>query len=422
MFPVHLADGPILDVDRRLNAHDRRRNAFISQQLLCKRIPYHLVETLLADCASRTLEPSDTLLSCGDENHSIFLLTQGQLQVCFDAQDVCYGIPVNVGESVGEMSVVDGKPVDADVIAVQRSEVLVIPEGLFWAKIAPLPGVFRNLLQLLTTRLRQQNDKALHALADQLRLEHLEQQLEIAAEIQAGLLPPSPLFPQYPEVDAFAKTVPVWGVGGDFYEAFPLDGQRLCVAVGDVSGKGVPAALFMTQAMKLLRMAVQQRDSLVGAITHLNWVLHQNNPAGMFLSLFIGVLEITSGQFNYINCGHHPPLLASSGKPSEALPLGDNLFVGAVEEAVFTENTVLLYPGDSLILYSDGVVEAANSDGAFFTINRLQTVHDRHRRNSAEEMVSSTWNALRDFTGGSHQQDDVTLMAVRYLGSADSFY
>lgn len=416
-LPLCLADEPVLAQDRRINDRDRRRNAFISQQLLCKDIPYHLVEAQLAGCETKTLEPGETLLSRGSENHCIYLLTSGQLRVQFDSQEAAYGIPVNVGESVGEMSVVDGKPVDADVIAVPRSEVLVVPEELFWANIAPLPGVPRNLLRLLTSRLRQQNENALHALAQRLRLEHLELQLEIAAEIQSGLLPTqSPMFPRHPQVDAYAMTVPVWGIGGDFYEALPLDAHRLCLAVGDVSGKGVSAALFMTQAMKLLRMAVQQRDSLAEAIHYLNRLLCQNNKAGMFLSLFIGVFDVSSGLFQYVNCGHNPPLLACHGSPSQALPLGDNIFVGAIDEAVFSESSVRLYPGDSLILYSDGVVEASNGDGAFFALGRLQAEHDKNRGNSARELTARVWDAVKAFTGESPQHDDLTLMAFRYLG------
>ncbi len=410
-FPLLLPDGRLIPEERRRQT-DRRRNAFISHQYLCRGVPYGVVESVLERFAARELGAGEVLLSPGQENHYLFMLLSGRLQVHLDAARSRLGFPIEPGECIGEMSIIDGKPTSAYVVAEEPSTVLAVHGDVFWNELAPIPGVARNLLRLLAERMRTRNDVTLRALEQELHMQHLQKELSVAQRIQADMLPgQDPLFPDHPQVDAYAVMKPARDVGGDFYDAFALDEHRICVAVGDVSGKGIPAALFMVRALTALRMEMLRGVRLEDLFTRLNRLLCENNPSCMFVSMFLAVIDLHTHEMICSNAGHNPPLLASSADFAFIATEG-GVILGVLEEAEFQVSRLRLRQGDSLVLYTDGVTEAQNGDGEFFTAARLRELVSSSPRTGAKALVHTIEEGVERFASGVPQSDDITILAL----------
>ena len=190
--------------DRR-RADDRRRNGFISRLQLFLNIPYEVIEAVLGDCVARNVPAEEVLLEPGQSNHGIHLLVSGRLRIHFDRKDSSDFIPIEEGGCFGELSIIDGRPVSAYVVADIPSRVLMVHDSVFWEKLIPYPGVARNLLNVLSERMRTNGEMILERMKDRLALEHLQKELAIAHTIQLAMLPPgNRLFPERAEIQAVA--------------------------------------------------------------------------------------------------------------------------------------------------------------------------------------------------------------------------
>ena len=286
IFPLKLACGEIIQKNRRQRA-ERRQTIFISNQPFCFGLPPKDLEPLLSKGEKRAIVVGEVLLSPGEENHYLYFLVDGLLKVHIESVENEKGFLIEPGECVGEISIIDGKPPTAFVVAKKPSVVLCIHEELLWSEFFQIPGAARNFLRQMAERMRVRNLAIQHGLEQHLRMQHLEKELEIAHDIQASMLPQqNPLFPNYPQVDVSVHLQPAKEVGGDFYDAFPLDERRICIAIGDVSGKGVPAALFMVKTITLLRIEVLKHPDLVEAITNLNLALSIANMGNEILGIY----------------------------------------------------------------------------------------------------------------------------------------
>ena len=403
-----------LSIDRRTN-DDRRRNGFISRLQLFSAIPYDAVEKALADCVTREVPAGAVLLEPGQANDSIYLLVSGRLRIHLDRADSADFIPIEEGGCFGELSIIDGRPVSAYVIADAPSRVLAVHESVLWDRLIPQPGVARNLLNVLSERMRLNRDIIIARMKDKLALEHLQKELSIATSIQMSMLPPGArLLPDRAEVQAYAIMEPAKNVGGDFYDAFFAAPDRLFVAVGDVSGKGVPAALFMARAITQLRMEAVRRRSPAAILEAVNRALCDGNDEGMFVTLFCGILDTASGQFSFANAGHNPPIfLGLDGKP-EFLKVKKGLVAGIIEGSRYPLETRKLAPGESVLLYTDGVTEATNTRNELYSEERLlatvrsANVHDPH------SLVDRVRASIAGFVQEAPQADDITMVALRY--------
>jgi sigma-B regulation protein RsbU (phosphoserine phosphatase) len=254
--------------------------------------------------------------------------------------------------------------------------------------------------------------------ADSRRLTVLEHDLATAAEIQRSFLPEGELNGRS-DVTLCAAMTPARAVGGDFYDYFSLDDGRLGLVVGDVSGKGMPAALFMAVTRTLVR-AVALRGIAPGeCLGEVNRVLLRDAASSLFVTLFYGVLDPRVGTLAYSNAGHNPPFALRSGAEPEELP-GRGLPAGAIAEATYLTRETSLYPSDLLYLYTDGVTEAMNSAGDLFTTKSLREALARGDRSSPASLMRSVLEEVRRFTGDAPQSDDLTALAVRYCGHASS--
>lgn len=387
--------------------------ASLTKQPFFKHVPLERVEALLAASPRRSLAPGETIIAPGEENHSLYILLTGKMEVRLDNPGTPVSFPILPGECIGEMSIIENRPTSAWVSAAEPSELIVVPEADFWERVVPDPAIMRNLLQILTIRMRRSNQVVLDAREQQLRFQALQKELETAGKIQANILPDARALNQhYPQVDLFALMSPAKEVGGDFYDLFALDDERFCLAIGDVSGKGMPAALFMVRVMTLLRMSVQAAGSLEGVLETVNRHLSENNPDMMFVTLFVAILEVPSGRCEFSNGGHNRPLLARQGAPFIELEGRAGILLGVHDRASYPVNEIILQPGDRLLLYTDGVTEAENSAQDILTLERVIETLNQASGARAEELAGVLSLAVREFSHGASQSDDITILAL----------
>jgi serine phosphatase RsbU (regulator of sigma subunit) len=251
-----------------------------------------------------------------------------------------------------------------------------------------------------------------------------EKLLRLAGEIQMGLLPKKfPAFPSVSEVDVFATLVPALEVGGDFYHYFLIDSDHLCFVIGDVSDKGIPAALFM--AMTLTAFVVFAKDrgrTLPEGIGLLNHYLCENNQSQMFVTLYAGIVNLRTGLLEYCDAGHEPPFLVRRDDVPQLTQKQGGMALGVDENYPYRSTTVQLNPGDTLFLYTDGVNEARNGDGKLFKIGGIEAALATDEMTSCELICDAVMKRLGQFVHGAPQSDDITMLAVSYRGHAEGKY
>ncbi len=245
--------------------------------------------------------------------------------------------------------------------------------------------------------------------------ERMESELNIAHNIQMSIVPKTfPAFPDNTEFDIYAVLDPAREVGGDFYDFFFIDDDHLFFALGDVSSKGVPAALFMAVVKTLLKATAMETGDPDEIMEKVNKEAAKNTSA-MFVTIFCGVLNIRTGEICYANAGHNPPLIIRKGEGVEFLRPDGGIAVGAFDGAVYKKEEIILGPEDTIYIYSDGITEAFNGKQEMFSEERLREHVTAHRQDDIRELVDSTLRSVRSFAAGEPQSDDITVMALRFF-------
>jgi serine phosphatase RsbU (regulator of sigma subunit) len=271
----------------------------------------------------------------------------------------------------------------------------------------------------LYAQLKEQVAALERAMLEHNQLIALRRELDVAREIQESILPRTfPPFPDRREFDVFAAMVPAQEVGGDFYDFFLVDQRRLGVVIGDVSGKGVPAALFMAMSRTLLKSIALEGLAPDECLGRVNRLLCQDNRSETFVSMFYGILDTDSGRLAYCNGGHNPPFVMSSRGSVELLPGTGGAVLAALPEAVYKPGTIPLRPGDTLFLYTDGVTEAIGQAGDLFTAERLRTLLETQIASAAKTMIQKVVHEVRRHSASVEQSDDITALALKYAGPA----
>jgi sigma-B regulation protein RsbU (phosphoserine phosphatase) len=381
-------------------------------------IPFSVLELSFRKCEYKRLSPGELVLSPDVPNYYLHILLSGKLTIHLDALNSGKNFQVMPGEFVGEVSLIDNMTPTAFVTACEDSQLLCIHEMVLWSEFFQVPGVARNILRQFAGRMRARNLAIQRSLEQSLRLEHLEKELRIAQDIQASMLPQPPFLPAYPQIDLDAMMKPAKEVSGDMFDAFALDESKACFAIGDVAGKGVPAALFMVKSITLLRTEMMKTKDLSLAITAMNHTLCQDNPQCMFVTLVICVLDVHTGRLQYVNGGHNRPLFGSPERGFQYLPKPKGIIVGVSPEATYEISSLDLAPGDTLIIYTDGITEANNLALEEFSDQRLLNCVNRLGAQSAGSVIAGILDNVRDFVGEAEQSDDLTLLVLRYLGGS----
>ena len=246
--------------------------------------------------------------------------------------------------------------------------------------------------------------------------QRISTELSLATNIQISMLPDKfPAFPDRKEFDIFASMDPAKEVGGDFYDFFLIDDDHLAMVIADVSGKGIPAALFMMSAMILINDHAFMGGSPAEILDTVNKQICKNNNAHMFVTVWLGILEISTGKLTATSAGHEFPMLNTSGK-YEMLKDKHGMPVGAFKKAKYTDYELTLKKGDSLFLYTDGVAEATDADNQLFGTDRTLDVLNEHPDAAPEEMLKNVRAAVDAFVKDAPQFDDITMLGIEYFG------
>jgi serine phosphatase RsbU (regulator of sigma subunit) len=247
--------------------------------------------------------------------------------------------------------------------------------------------------------------------------ERMEKELNSGRDIQKSMVPRIfPPFPDRHEFSIYAKLRPAREVGGDFYDFFFIDENHLCVCVGDVSGKGVPASLYMAVTLTLIRSIARDHLSTASIVTRMNYELCAQNEEAMFVTLFAGILNLDKGDFTYTNAGHNPSYFVKvddEPKPLEdihGIPLG--IFPGKQ----YDQDRIHLDKGDFLLMYTDGVTDSRNEKKEMFGDHRLVELILSNKKDTVETLVASVFAVTKLFGGDEDQYDDTTVMALKYRG------
>ncbi|MBQ7198376.1 MAG: SpoIIE family protein phosphatase [Selenomonadaceae bacterium] len=252
--------------------------------------------------------------------------------------------------------------------------------------------------------------------------ERIAAELDLAKNIQQSMLPREfPPFPDKTEFDIYATMQAAKEVGGDFYDFYMVDENHLVITIADVSGKGVPAALFMMSSKTILKnfvMMANTADDLSAAITLANAQLNQNNEELMFVTVFLAMLNIKTGRLIYVNAAHNPPLIMHDGK-YEYLPKNEKKVppLGVRPKAHYEQKELQMSKGDVLFMYTDGVTEAENNEGKLYSNERLEEfLNSTDKDLQLEEILAAVRQSIKVHADGAKQSDDITMLAIRYKG------
>ena len=271
---------------------------------------------------------------------------------------------------------------------------------------------------------RQYWKRKIKALEEQHREEAERQrigdELNMAKGIQAAMLPSEfPAFPDRKEFDLYASMTPAKEVGGDFYDFFLIDDDHLGLVIADVSGKGIPASMLMTVSKTLIRTQLMMGCDPAQALERVNVQLADQNQSMMFVTVWLAVLELSTGKGIACNAGHENPGLRRAGGVFELLKYKHNMAVGILKQAKYRNREFELYPGDCLFVYTDGVPEAENASHGMFGEAQLAVTLNQDADAVPEELIRRVHGAVEQFAGGASQFDDITMLSLKYYGAQD---
>ena len=415
---LHFGRGPERRRTRVIVGEDRRRGSRRDRSIrwiaLFRDADPDDLERALAECEVLRLSAGDALLQPGANNQSVFILLAGRLNAYIGGvRNPDAAIELFPSECIGELSAIDGKPSTALVVATEDTRVLRLDREVFWKRLIKLQGVAGNLLSTLTERMRRSNEKALVLQRERLELEHLRKELEVARQLQTSMLPlQRPLFPGRTDIEVCGFMESASKVGGDLFDAFFVDSRTLFVCIGDVSGHGIAASLFMVRVIGLLRMLaieITQPDRLLEAI---NDRLCVDNDTSLFVTLFCGFLDVRSGVFAYSNAGHCAPFVCEPGKVSR-LPLPKGVLIGAAGGRRYASLQCTFGPGQTLVCYTDGVTEAEDASGAQFGEEGCVAFLRDAAARPLPELLDALHARVLGHAGSNLLTDDCTMLALR---------
>jgi sigma-B regulation protein RsbU (phosphoserine phosphatase) len=348
----------------------------------------------------------EVIFQPGDYSDRMYLIIDGELRLTRGENEIDV---MEAGELVGEMGMVENRPRNGTLTAVTDSVLLPIDRLQFAALVRQHPGFATRVMAIISARLSRRTES-------EVQRQSFQRELAIGRKMQRSMLPQK--MPQIPGWYFAAHYDTAWQVGGDFYDFITLDEQgngphQICMVIADVTGKGVPAALYMAVARTLIRAETGKGQSPAQVLHRVNELILSDNRSPLFLSVLLVMLDLYTGELTYASAGHNPPLCfrRESGEVEE-LPVHGYL-LGAFAGVSFREGHARLDPGDSLILYTDGVSEARNVEGSFFGIDRLKTAVAAAGDCLVEQLVQALVTAVSEFTGSMPQADDMTIVAVQ---------
>ena len=395
---------------------------------------HHLAETL----TTRQV-PHDTVLFYeGDAGQHFYILRQGEIEVVkgIGTPDERIVNERHSGDFVGEMSLFnrDGKRT-ASVRARGEATLWEMTRADFDALLVRQPYLAYEMVRVLSNRLTDAHNNAMASLIEKNRAleianaelaeayaelkaaqaqiiekEKLERELQLAAEIQMSILPRT--LPHLKGFSFGAKIVPARAVGGDLYDFIPLSEDALAIVIGDVSDKGVPAAIFMAQTHALIRSEARQNRSPRETLERVNQYLLEMNASGLFVTVLYGILNRTTREFHYVRAGHELPLVREPHGEIFTPPQGQGAPLGIFDFVLLDEGTLTLPHRATMLLITDGVTEALNAEREQFGIERIQELLQQDVQVDAQTLCDDFLNSINAFRGDAPVHDDITVVAI----------
>ncbi len=395
-------------------------------------LPENELKELAEGLLPQELEQGSLMFREGDNGNDCYIIVEGQVEIIKSigtADERLLGVR-EPGEAIGEMSLFsDDHQRTASVRAKTPLKLLVMKRDHLENLLRGHPNLAFDLVATLSRRLEEsenltiaelrEKNRQLQQAFDELKTaqaqivekERLERELEVARDIQLSILPRE--LPEDPAWDLGVHFSSMEAVGGDFYDVIKLDSGKLGVAVGDVSGHGVPAALFMSLTATMLRAEAKRSDSPGDVLRAVNSQLLETSDSGMFVTLLYGILDSGAGTFEYARAGHSTPLLAVPGEPPIQLEDGLGQLLGVFDDMVLDEVTIPLQSDSVMVIYTDGVTEAANESKEFFGEEGLLKAVKSSDEMQPDALLQRIWEAVQTFQGEALNEDDITLLAIR---------
>lgn len=399
---------------------------------LFSRLPEKEIRHLEASLTSVTLPEGKVLFREGHSDDKFYILLEGEVEVIKSMgkpEERSLGLR-DAGNLLGEMSLFTRNGCHtASVRSKTALKLMKVTREELDGMLHRQPQLAYGIISLLSHRLEESENitildlkeknqrlreayEELKAAQEQIiEKERLEKELEISGQIQQSILPET--LPVIPNFEFGALMIPAHAVGGDFYTFFKLGGDKMGLVVGDVSDKGVPAALFMALSYSLIRAEAVRTRSPVQALRKVNQHLLQMNSSSMFVTLVYGILDFKSGDFHFARAGHPSPFLINGSGQLLEVPVSSGQALGIFGDLPIDEQTIHLAPGGTLLLYSDGISETMDPQGTDFGLDSIYATMSANRRHSAQNICEQLWQDVKAFGGAAAQQDDFTALVIK---------
>jgi serine phosphatase RsbU (regulator of sigma subunit) len=394
-------------------------------------LPTNVLEQIASAMTMNKFPPNTVIFREGDRGDELYIVLDGQLDVIKslgspEEQLIASRGP---GEFVGELSLVNRDGLrTASIRTHGATQLWQISHGVFNALLQKHSELSLQLIRALGARLTYAHNMSIQDLHEKneelqkayddlkaaykqiVEKERLEKELQVARRIQLSILPN--ILPQADGYEFGALMEPARAVGGDFYDIFQIDKNRIGILIGDVTDKGVPSALYMAQSHALIYSEAMRCKTPVKVLRRVNTYLSKMGSSHLFVTVIYGIIHIRERKFHYARAGHEIPIL-HLGKEERPLPWNRGQPLGLMANPFFDEQTVILENNSSLFLYSDGITDCRNAHGEFFGIERVHNFLHTHNHLPAQEICDQLWQSLLTFKHGAVQDDDVTLLVIK---------
>jgi len=393
-------------------------------------LPIDELDRIMSGLEVVNLKPGQILFREGDTGEKMYVIVSGELEILKgpNTDDELILNRIQQGEYIGEMSLITGAPRTASVRAHDNAVLLSMSRSQLMELLQSHPHLANDMVSVLSHRLDNTNvstfrdltekNRQLQHAFDELKAaqeqliekERLERELKVAAEIQMSILPDT-----LPLVDGFdfgGRILPARQVGGDFYDVFILDTNKIGVVIGDVADKGVPSAIFMARAHALI---IAEADSVISpgeVMRRVNRHITRLEKSTQFVTALYGVLDINTGKFDYARAGHEPPLILDADGTVHRLPHKPGMALGLWEDIMLDEYSVQLPMDSMLVMFTDGMTDCRNPKGVPFGMERIKTTLSGLSVATAQAACDQLFDSLMYYQSGAKQDDDVTLLAI----------
>lgn len=399
---------------------------------LFKDLPHLELFKLVSQLPVERFEKGQYIFREGDPGDSLYVVEDGKLEIVLagGSKDEMLLRVCGPGEYVGEMSLIMPKGTrTAGVRALEDSKLWVMSREKFNEVLQQHPLIAYSMVSIMSERLDSTTESAFNDLVaknnalqkayDELKAaqaqliekERLERELQVAAEIQLSILPD--ILPDTEQFGFGARILPARQVGGDFYDVFRLKGNRIGVLIGDVADKGVPSALFMARAHALIMAEADIGLTAAEVMRLVNNHVTRLQKSTQFVTVLYGILDLDTREFSYARAGHEPPLILHPDGSVDRIPHGPGMAVGLWDDIILDERSVTIAPGDTLLLYTDGMTDCRNPQGEAFGLERIKKLFSGLTSLSAQQACDRLLDTLKAYQDGSKQDDDVTLVAIK---------